>query len=111
MYKESDVKVNGNIKCGSNELKDKTPILKENDIQNRGTCIAFEVALANDFTVFTFRGDVPKTEAWCTGVLANVQTNYDNEFTVGIELNVSTILLPLHLQVIHGMALMIFRFI
>ena len=34
VYKESDVKVNGNIKCGSNELKDKTPILKENQRNN-----------------------------------------------------------------------------
>lgn len=91
VYKESDVKQNGNLMCGSKELKDKTPIINENTFQNRGTCVAFDVALANDFTVFTFRGDVPKTEAWCTGVLANVQTNYDNEFTVGIELNVSTI--------------------
>jgi len=90
VYKESDVLVNAAVKCGFDELKNNSHIADDAlGNENRSHCIAFDVALANDYTVFLVRGN--GTDAWCTGVLANVQTNYDNEFTHSIELNISTI--------------------
>lgn len=95
VYSEADVIKDSGIKCGSDELENAGHIGEEEINKqlnsNRASCILVDIAIACDKTIFDNKGGVSASEAFVTGVLNNVQTNYDNEFTTDIEFNISTI--------------------
>ncbi|MEP7195458.1 MAG: PKD domain-containing protein [Saprospiraceae bacterium] len=95
VYNENDVKTIEGLKCGADELHNSKHIGEEEigDKLNtqRAGCITVDVAIACDKTIFDNKGGIANSEAFVIGVLNNVQTNYDNEFAISIEFNVSTI--------------------
>lgn len=94
IYKETDVKNVEGIRCGSDELHDGGHIENhdiKDQIASRAGCITVDIALACDKTIYDNKGGISGSEAFVTGVLNNVQTNYDNEFNSAIEFSIATI--------------------
>lgn len=95
VYNEQDVIPVPGLKCGMEEFQDAMH-LGEEEIHNkpnaaRAPCILVDIAIACDKTIYDNKGGVNQSEAFVTGVLNDVQTNYDNEFTTDIEFSISTI--------------------
>ncbi len=56
--------------------------------QRLSVCRILQVALANDFEMFQEKGSVSAVQAHNMGVINNVYTNYDTEFTVDMEFDI-----------------------
>ncbi|NOT38239.1 MAG: PKD domain-containing protein [Saprospiraceae bacterium] len=90
IYKESEIIPNKNIVCAADEIENNHSLVtNENSNSQRAGCITVDVALAADLTIHDNKGGVGNSEAFMIGVLNNVQTNYDDEFSVAIEFSVS----------------------
>ncbi len=89
LYKESDILPNADIYCGLDLYKEYQIGTESKDqlkrTQSRGHCLEVEIAIANDFTVFTFRGGQSQAEAWNATILNLMQANWDNEFQHSLE--------------------------
>ncbi|MEP7195460.1 MAG: PKD domain-containing protein [Saprospiraceae bacterium] len=92
-YRENEVYAVKGLHCGADELeynKNIGQVEVEKDINSvRAGCKTIDVALAADKKIFDSKGGTNGAEAFMIGVLNNVQTNYDNEFTTAIEFGVS----------------------
>ena len=91
-YQSNDAIINPNVKSAVIDAhENRSIVLSQNNNSKRSVpaCYGLNVAIANDYTVYQKRGT--GTEAWCIGLLSNVATLFDNEFLVGIELNLSTV--------------------
>ncbi|MEP7195459.1 MAG: PKD domain-containing protein [Saprospiraceae bacterium] len=93
IYKEQDVLYSTSIKCAVEDNKDIKIQLpkKSNSSQVQQGCISVDIAIACDYTIFVAKGGLAGSDAFVVGVLNNVQTNYDDEFPISIELNVSAV--------------------
>ena len=56
--------------------------------QRLSVCRILQVALANDFEMFQEKGSISAVQAHNMGVINNVYTNYDTEFTVDMEFDI-----------------------
>ncbi len=56
--------------------------------QRLSVCRILQIALANDFEMFQEKGSVSAVQAHNMGVINNVYTNYDTEFTVDMQFDV-----------------------
>ncbi|MEO6190271.1 MAG: hypothetical protein ABIO44_07800, partial [Saprospiraceae bacterium] len=95
IYSENDVIPIAGLKCGSDELMENAH-LGENEVINksngqRGACVIVDVALACDKTIHDAKGGITGAENFVTGVMNDVQTNYDDEFTTSVEFSIATI--------------------
>ena len=91
-YNTNDVKKNPAVSCGYDFYKAQMDQFKENhnELNNRNHCVTVEAALAMDLTIFQWQGNNSgAAEAWATGILALVETNYDNEFAHGVQMAAS----------------------
>ncbi len=86
-----DHKVNCGLNNSNNFLRNRIAQKTESLLPN---CITVDIAIACDKTIYDNKGSVTNAEAFVASVLANVQTNYDNEFHSVIEFNISTIFVP-----------------
>lgn len=95
IYSERDVKPHANKVCGFDEFKNHLMIADPHEdhgkLGSRSACYTVDIALACDKTIHDNKGGVPQSEAFVTGVLNNVQTNYDNEFAHAVEFSITTI--------------------
>ncbi|MFK7808980.1 MAG: PKD domain-containing protein, partial [Saprospiraceae bacterium] len=103
VYEEDQVIKNDEHKCGAEHVaenagkfqkqKEKSTKEEEDNIE-KGVmmlCYDVEIALASDFSMYTKYGNsIPNVENQVLGVLNNVQTNYDDEFTHNINFVVPT---------------------
>ena len=89
VYPASKVQPRPDATCGYNEMLHKTqeyiqPHDHDHDHAVEGeksvACKEIEIAIASDWLMHVHFGSAGAVEAFETGVLADVQTNYDNEF-------------------------------
>jgi PKD repeat protein len=101
-YKASDVIQNENLRCGVTEMRKRGRMIKNHhhveksasDSRMPGNCYELDMAYANDFLMFQQFGSVAAVEAHVTGVLNNVQGNYDDEFSDEIQFLIVEIFVP-----------------
>ncbi len=95
IYSEKSVRPDASRKCGYDDYKSHLHIGEQAEEQQpnglRSACYSVDIALACDKTIHDNKGGVAQSEAFVTGVLNNVQTNYDNEFAHAIEFSIATI--------------------
>ena len=91
VYAASDVNEQPGVKCGVTAMHDKTKELLEDkhdghDHDNKEAgekalaCFEIEIAIASDWLMHVHFGSAGAVEGFETGVLADVQTNWDDEF-------------------------------
>ena len=89
VYAACDVQPREDAKCGYTELLNKTEMYApkhdhDHDHHAEGekalACKEVEIAIASDWAMFQDFGSAGAVEGFETGVLADVQTNYDDEF-------------------------------
>lgn len=94
VYAESAAKHDDTHVCGSEEMHNKMKELHpedmkkahghehgEDDVEKMMACYAVELSQAADLSMFNFHGSVASVNGFMTGVMNNVQTNYDDEFS------------------------------
>jgi len=95
IYSENSVRPDASRKCGYDDFKSHLHIGEQTEEHQpnglRSACYSVDIALACDKTIHDNKGGVAQSEAFVTGVLNNVQTNYDNEFAHAIEFSIATI--------------------
>ena len=91
VYDAHDVIPNKNATCAAVEMDNHTEDLKDSHNHNKsntdteaqrimGVCYDVELAIASDFSMFQKYGNIAGVENHNTGVMNNVQGNYDDEF-------------------------------
>jgi PKD repeat protein len=87
VYAASDVKPKSGITCGAIEMIGKQREHLDDAVHDHashekaGNCYTVELSIASDKSMFTKYGSVAGVQAHNIGVINNVQTNYDNEFS------------------------------
>ena len=90
MYSINDIKPGEEKVCGYDQYikeKQKVELNQPQTGSNRmpGGCFIVDYAIASDFSMVSFYGNVAGVENHNIGVLNNVQTNYDNDFADEIQ--------------------------
>lgn len=83
VFNADDLKPEAPATCGTHPLKNAnipTPHKKGGSDTRLDECFEVDLAIANDFTMFQEFGSVVATENHSTGVMNDVQANYDDEF-------------------------------
>lgn len=89
VYAACDVQPRPDAKCGYSELMNKTEQYIGHDdhdhsevegLEKSSVCKEVEIAIASDWLMFQAFGSAGAVEGFETGVLADVQANYDDEF-------------------------------
>jgi len=91
VYDSKDVTRNGEHTCGVEETEARTPDIIE---KTNTTCREVDLAIANDFFMFTSYSTTTGVTNHNLGVLNNVQTNYNCVFNDDLFYNVVTIFIP-----------------
>jgi PKD repeat protein len=93
-YSIHDIILDNDYKCGYENYKEELEKLKTKDekIETRrvGECFVVEYALAADWSMVVKLGTAVAVENHITGVINNVQTNWDNEFADEIQFEIVT---------------------
>jgi PKD repeat protein len=90
LYNAKDVKASTEKSCAAYEVSKRrnTDILHEapgDGSRFMMSCYLLEYNYASDFSMFQAYGSTAGVANWVIGVMNNVQTNYDNEFTNEVE--------------------------
>lgn len=89
IYNRDHIIQNTEIECGYELYKKNLDQIQEKDqeskISNRNHCLQIEIAISNDFTVYTKKGSVAAVENWNTTLLTLLGLNYDDEFEHNLE--------------------------
>jgi PKD repeat protein len=101
-YKASEIIKGAPLKCGVTEMQKRGKTIHQHNHSEKegkhsrmpGNCFELEIAYANDFLMFQQFGSVAAVEAHVTGVLNNVQGNYDDEFSDEIQFLIVEIFVP-----------------
>ncbi|MEM6964472.1 MAG: PKD domain-containing protein [Bacteroidota bacterium] len=91
VYDEHDVNPRNDVTCAADEMKkhshhqhehEDAPYFGPTGAQKSvtGLCYEVEIAIASDYSMFQKYGNITAVENHTTGVMNNVQTNYDDEF-------------------------------
>ncbi|MEL6863409.1 MAG: PKD domain-containing protein [Bacteroidota bacterium] len=97
VYAASKVLQEEEMTCGYDALMDKTHELEHeghshaghnHNPNNRMMCLGVEIAMAADYSMVTKFGSAAGVEGHLAGILNNVQSNYDNEFSQQILFNI-----------------------
>ncbi len=93
-YSINDIILDKDYKCGYEKYKEELNNLKNknDEIENRmvGECFVVDYALAADWSMVIKHGSAQGVENHITGVVNNVQTNWDNEFADEIQFELVT---------------------
>ncbi len=90
VYQEADVIPTSGKTCGVTEAQQRKEQMEavgkkkhnENTLSAMGPCFDVEIAIASDFSMYTKYGNsIVNVQNHNIGVMNNVQTNYDDEFT------------------------------
>ena len=97
VYRTDEVLPHPNLTCGWSATEHRRHEHSHDHAEEEGTekiignCYTIEIALAADFLMFqAFSSNVGNVQNFMTGVLNNVQTNYDNEFADQIQFQIVT---------------------
>ena len=87
IYEQKDVNEIEGRTCGADEMVNKSNEIDSQvhehieEYEGKMVCYEVDVRLAGDWSMNVKKGGVTATVNWMTGVLNNVATNYDNEFS------------------------------
>lgn len=100
LYSPNDVILKNETLCGHDIFKEKFTIQKKDNNTNslRKDCVIMDLALASDYALVTAKGGPNQTEAHLTSIVNQMQTWFDDEFEVGVELGIAAIFIPATLQ-------------
>lgn len=96
VYAASDSKPDDFHKCGVDAMTEKMEELDPKSHKDHNddlsakmmACKEIELATAADLSMYNFHGSAAAVNAFIIGVMANVQTNYDNEFNDELQFNI-----------------------
>ncbi|MGE5355624.1 MAG: M12 family metallo-peptidase, partial [Deltaproteobacteria bacterium] len=84
IYNTEDIIVDTELRCGLTEMESERTKLKKENIDIRvsllGNYYLVRYNTASDFSMFNHYGGITQVQNHNTGVLNNMQSNYDNEF-------------------------------
>lgn len=92
VYRTTDVVPQTNLQCGQTET---ARLRGESSGGARGGCVEVDMAIAADYSMLAHYGSAGAVLAQLEGVLNNVNGNFDDDFSQGVFLRISELVIPL----------------